>query len=163
MAYTPLAVANTFLRKHGDEGGIEHMKLQKLCFYAYGWWLTQSDEPLLSEGPEVWKYGPVFSSLYTILAPHGRKPITTPQKTIFNSVAKIVPPEDKRARDLVDWIWQRYGGSSSFKLSDETHKEGTPWQTEAAKYDYRVPTNHRIPDSVIKKYFVREAKKLSAA
>ena len=160
MAYTPLALANTFLKRHGDEGGIEHMKLQKLCFYAYGWWLVDHDKPLLVEGPEVWKFGPVFSSLYSALAMYGRQPISKPQKMLFGD-AKLIQSDDKDARNLVDMVWEQYGERSSFDLSNETHKEGTPWQIEAAKHDYKVPMHHRIPDKLIKKYFVREAQKLS--
>lgn len=161
MRYTPLALANTFLREHGDEGGIEHMKLQKLCFYAYGWWLVDHDEPLLVEGPEVWKFGPVFSSLYSVLSMYGRRPITKPQKFAFSSGAKVVNSRDQEALDLIEMVWDRYGERSSFALSEETHKPGTPWQIEAARYNYKVPPNHRIPDKLIKQYFVREAKKLS--
>jgi uncharacterized phage-associated protein len=162
MAYTPLALANTFLKRHGDEGGIEHMKLQKLCFYAYGWWLVDHDKPLLVEGPEVWKFGPVFSSLYSVLAMYGRQPISKPQKMAFGNV-KLIQSDDKDARNLVDMVWERYGERSSFDLSNETHKEGTPWQIEAAKHGYKVPMHHRIPDKLIRNYFVREAQKLSRA
>lgn len=163
MRYTPLALANTFLRKHGDEGGIEHMKLQKLCFYAYGWWLVDHDKPLLVEGPEVWKFGPVFSSLYSVLSMHGRRPITKPVKLAFSSTLKLIPKDDEEARELVEMVWDRYGERSSFDLSEETHKAGTPWQVEAEKYQYKVPMNHRIPDKLIKQYFAREAKKFSRA
>lgn len=40
VPYTPLAVANCFLEKFGENGGIEHMKLQKLVYFSYGWWLA---------------------------------------------------------------------------------------------------------------------------
>lgn len=159
MAYTPLALANTFLKRYGDEGGIEHMKLQKLCFYAYGWWLVDHEKPLLTEGPEVWKFGPVFSSLYSVFSAYGRQPISAPKKLAFGTT-KVIKSDDGEALDLIDMVWERYGERSSFDLSNETHKEGTPWQVEAARHGYKVPMNHRIPDKLIKQYFVREAKKL---
>lgn len=160
--YTPLALANTFLQRHGS-GGIEHMKLQKLAYYAYGWWLAYEAEPLLVEGPELWKFGPVFSSLYRVLAPFGSRPIADPQKASPFSDPTIIPDGDGKTLGLVDWIWERYGGLGSFTLSDMTHAPGTPWQIEAEKNQYRVPQHYKIPDPVIADYFKREAAKLQAA
>jgi uncharacterized phage-associated protein len=51
--------------------GAEHMKLQKLVYYAYGWWLLYHSEPIMTEPPEVWRHGPVFSSMYHALKHHG--------------------------------------------------------------------------------------------
>jgi uncharacterized phage-associated protein len=47
------------------------MKLQKLVYYAYGWWLLYHSEPIMTEPPEVWRHGPVFSSMYHALKHHG--------------------------------------------------------------------------------------------
>lgn len=68
--YTPLAFANEFIVKAGPSG-VVHMKLQKLVYMCYGWWLVAHDEPIINEAPQVWKHGPVFKSLYSVLATHG--------------------------------------------------------------------------------------------
>src|SRR5271170_5786610 len=61
MPYTPLQVANTFVIRHGEQSrGLDHMKLQKLDYFVHGWWLAYHQERLLTERPQVWKYGPVF-------------------------------------------------------------------------------------------------------
>ncbi len=57
--YKPLAFANAFIAKAGASG-VEHMKLQKLTYISYGWWLVYHEQPIMTEGPQVWKYGPVF-------------------------------------------------------------------------------------------------------
>ena len=160
MAYTPVAVANEFVERYGKERGIEHMKLQKLTYYAYGWWLAFEDDPLMIEGPEVWKFGPVFSSLYNVLAPFGSKPINEAQRAVPWGETPRVRAEDEHTLSVLDWIWKRYGGASSFTLSDETHKPGTPWQLEAERKGYNVPRHHRIPDTLIKECFKAEAAKL---
>ena len=64
VPYTPLALANTFVARYGATRTLDHMKLQKLAFYTYGWWLAYNPNPILTEAPQVWKYGPVFGSLY---------------------------------------------------------------------------------------------------
>lgn len=163
MPYTPLQIANSFVAQFGNCGGISHMKLQKLVFYSYGWWLAYDADPLMNEGPEVWKFGPVFSSLYNVMSPFGSNPFTATQRDRPFVPAPLISEEDNRTNELISWVWDRYGGLSSFTLSDETHKPGTPWQTEAAKYNYCVPLHHKIPDAVIKDYFSRQAQGLHAA
>lgn len=162
MPYAPLAIANTFLAEHGAEsGGISHMKLQKLVFLAYGWWLAYHDQPLTTEAPQVWKFGPVFSSLYSALAPFGMQPIAEPRRAVPIGPAPLIPADQTSERDLIEWIWQRYGGYSAGKLSDMTHAPGTPWQEEAEAHDYRVPRGHDIPIDRTRAYFQTLAERLN--
>lgn len=152
VSYSPLALANTFVAHHGGVTGITHMKLQKLAFYAYGWWLAYHDKPILTEPPEVWKFGPVFDSLYGALRPYGSAPIAQVVTPPFGS-APLIPAHDSNTLAWVDWVWNRYGHLSALQLSDMTHEIGTPWQIEAEAKDYRVPRHHAIPDSTTKRYF----------
>ena len=162
MPFAPLAIANTFLAEHGAEsGGVSHMKLQKLVFYAYGWWLASHDEPLTTEAPQVWKFGPVFNSLYSALAPFGMQPIDSPRRAVPIGAAPTVPDDENEVRELLEWVWQRYGGHSAGQLSDMTHAPGTPWQEEAAAHDYRVPRNHSIPVERTRAYFRSLAERLN--
>ncbi len=82
VLYTALAIANNFVEQFGRDDGIEHMKLQKLVYCSYGWWLAAKgleDERLTLERPEVWRYGPVFAGLYSALRNFGRRPIREPK------------------------------------------------------------------------------------
>ncbi len=80
VKHSPLALANTFIERHAGSAGITHMKVQKLCYYAHGWWLAFENEPFLTERPQVWKFGPVFASLYAALAHHGSRRSTALRK-----------------------------------------------------------------------------------
>ena len=159
VQYTPLALANTFVAQHGATDWLDQMKLQKLAFYSYGWWLAYHNQPMLSEAPEVWQYGPVFSSLYGALRPYGSAAVRTPVGPPF-APPPIIPEADAATRQWVDWIWNRYGHLNALQLSDMTHEVGTPWQIEAAAHDYRVPKRHPIPDATTKRYFESLAAKL---
>lgn len=162
MPFSPLAIANTFIAEHAAEsGGISHMKLQKLVFYAYGWWLASHDDQLTTEPPEVWKFGPVFNSLYGELAPFGMQPIKAPRRSVPYNPAPQVPADACEVRDLLEWVWQKYGNYTAGQLSDMTHDAGTPWQEEAAKHQYRVPRNHPIPIDRTQAYFKALAQKMS--
>ena len=42
-----------------DRIGVDHLKLQKLVYYAQGFHLGNEREPLFNEGLHAWQYGPV--------------------------------------------------------------------------------------------------------
>lgn len=157
--YTPLTLANAFIQKAGRDNGIEHMKVQKLAYFAYGWWLALKNEPLLSESPQVWKYGPVFNSLYHSLSHFKGDRIKEPQKkSPFEE--KIETIEDEEVIKLIDWIWDRYSRYTAIELSDMTHSKGTPWREVAEESRFVVPRNFEIPQDKIMAFFKKEAEEL---
>jgi uncharacterized phage-associated protein len=147
--YHPLAFANEFILK-AQPAGVEHMKLQKLVYYSYGWWIAYHEEPILTEPPQVWRYGPVFVSLYRTLKHHGRSPITEPQVGLPFEPPPRVDRDDSDGNQLVRWVWDRYGHYTSYELSDMTHAPGSPWRQVAAQHDWRVSLNTPIPDHLIR-------------
>lgn len=154
--YTPLALANWFIER-ATPFGVTHMKLQKLVYCAHGWWLAFNDTPIVSERPEVWRHGPVFPSLYNRLAGFGLAPITTKQTDVFTRPPPEVDDVDYEVLQLLDFIKGRYGAQSALRLSDLTHKKGTPWQIMAERYNYRVPPHLDIPDELVRNEFQRIA------
>ena len=62
---TPSEVTNFFLRKSWKEGSdITVMKLIKILWFAYGFWLALTKKRLFDEQFEAWRYGPVVPSIY---------------------------------------------------------------------------------------------------
>ncbi|WEF24630.1 type II toxin-antitoxin system antitoxin SocA domain-containing protein [Paracoccus sp. S3-43] len=158
VPFTPLAVANAFITEYAKGVGIEHMKLQKLVYCSYGWWLQQyglKGLRLTTEGPEIWRHGPVFSSLYKTLKVFGRAPILTPQSSGPFAAPDAI--DDVNVESLIHWIWSRYGHMSSFALSDLTHKQGTPWYRVAMDHNFSVPFHTNIPDEYIFEEFTKLA------
>jgi uncharacterized phage-associated protein len=154
IQYRPIEVANSFISLFVPYGGVEHMKLQKLLFYAYGWWLAFRPEPLLREKPEVWRYGPVFSSVYWTFNHVGSAPILEPAKDLpFERRVPAVPSEDSDVSNFIAWVAQKYGRFDSLQLSDMTHEPGTPWHEMAEKYDFKVPKHLQIDDKIVRSYF----------
>ena len=152
--YPPLAVANWFIANHGQPG-LEHMKLQKLVYCAHGWWLVSKPDSFLTERPQVWKYGPVFKSLYHVLKPFGRTPISNTQAAGPFEEAPIVSSSDSEIVPLLQWIWKRYGHLSSFALSEMTHEKNTAWYRRADEFGFEVPHGLEIPDDLVKSEFQR--------
>jgi uncharacterized phage-associated protein len=92
---------------------------------------------------------PFFDSLYHAFKVFGRKPITAPQSSNPFAAPENVDQDDENTRNLVTWIWGRYGHLSGFALSDLTHKDGTPWHRVAAENNFKVAYNTDIPDQYI--------------
>ena len=150
--YKPLAFANEFILKSSPDGA-EHMKLQKLTYLAYSWWLAYHDDAILSEEPQVWTHGPVFKGLYFALRYKGRDRITALQKENPFSEPDRVPEDDEEVHQLIAWVWERYGSRSAYALSDLTHEAGSPWRQVAEMHGFRVPMNTAIPSDIIKSHY----------
>ena len=166
--YKPIEIANTFLAEFGKKcGGISHMKLQKLVYCTHGWWLVYNhDSSLLIEKPEVWKFGPVFSSMYHELKVYGMRPITEPIATnpfSETDTFSVTTNSDRKAYKLIDWIWKRYGHLSAIALSEMTHEKGTAWRTVAELNNFRVPVGLVLEDSYIREEFENIKKKFEAS
>jgi uncharacterized phage-associated protein len=158
VPYTPLAIANSFIDGFGRSDGIEHMKLQKLVYCSYGWWLSGhglEGSRLTDEGPQIWKHGPVFDSMYHILKVFGREPIKAPQSENPFGAPELVDADDESVNSLIRWIWGRYGHLSSFALSDMTHRPGSPWHRVATENNFRIAFNTDIPDQYILEEYQR--------
>jgi uncharacterized phage-associated protein len=156
IPYSPLAAANFFLAEFAGSRGIEHMKLQKLVYCAHGWWLTAYDYSFLNERPQIWKHGPVFNSLYHVLKPFGGMPIYHPQSVSPFEAPPTIDRDDHNVRNLLAWVWQRYGHLSSFALSDMTHRPGTAWSRVAEERKFSVPKGLEIPDAYIREEFLNQ-------
>lgn len=150
-----LAVANLFIRigleePHTDACDMTHMRLQKLCYRAYGHHLQAFGEPLCEERPEIWPRGPGFLGLYLALQYGGRKPIrgliTTPYGTPTITA-------DSRHAHFLRAVDRHYRLTSTLALSDLSHAQGSAWQRAAALYDYRCPIGAAVPDSLIRTEF----------
>ena len=157
--YRPLAVANEFIMAAASEGA-DHMKLQKLVYYVHGWWLKYYEDSIISEAPQVWQHGPVFKSLYHALKHFGSAPIRLLQNDNPFSMVPRIDEFDRDVLNLVSWVWGRYGGYSSFDLSEMTHAPGTPWRRMAETHHWAVPRNTDIPADLIREAFQKEAEDL---
>lgn len=159
MAYNPITVANEFILRFGDQGEITHMKLQKLLYFTNGWYLGLAGKPLLSENPQVWRYGPVFRWVYNAFSKFGKGGVAPMAGNPFSpgEIDRLDENGNNDIGKLIEWIWNEYGGKSGIQLSDETHALGTPWQEIAAAERYSVPINTEIPPQKDWEYFSKLA------
>lgn len=150
------------IARFGRQGWIDPLKLQKLLYFTNGWWLGLSGEPLLTERPQVWRYGPVFRGVYNTFSRYGNGRIEHPapgNPLSPQSAPVMLDANDQTQVDpFLDWVWQEYGGRTGPALSDETHAAGTPWQRIASSRGYSVPIGTEIPTEEDYEYFSTLAK-----
>lgn len=150
MPYNPTTIANYFIKKYAEKGNLTPMKLIKLTYISYGWYLalTDNQERLTDESPLAWDFGPVFPSLYESLKGYGRSVIKDkiPNRIDDDSIT----PDDKK---FLDKIWNLYGRYDGIYLSALTHTNGTPWRNV-----YIKGANAAISDDDIYKYYKTQLK-----
>ncbi len=158
-------IANEFIRLARKDGTpLTQMQVQKLVFFAHGWCLAITGEPLTHDDPKAFDYGPVYEDLWKALTHYGREPIKKYIKNrdfvpgVFedneddSAFADLSPDE----LNIIKRVYRDYGKFKAFKLSAITHEEGSPWDEV---YNDGEGKFDEIPDEVIRKYFVKLAKR----
>ncbi|MEI6830110.1 MAG: type II toxin-antitoxin system antitoxin SocA domain-containing protein [Synechococcaceae cyanobacterium ELA445] len=148
-----ISVANWFIDTAKTKGQrITAMKLQKLVYFAHGWYLALYDKPLVNERVEAWRWGPVFRDIYDAAKKYGSEPIDSHIESLFGGDCPI-QQGDERIPFLVR-IWETYGNYSASQLSRMTHEVGGPWDTTWSKDPGRRSMD--IDDDTIKDFYKRK-------
>ena len=125
------------------------MKLQKLVYFSYGWFLYLYDKPLTTDVVHAAQYGPVFYKLYHETKNSGNNLI---KKRIINNNVFYYSLESA----LLDKVWDTYKKLDCIQLANMTHDYGTPWmklyQDQIEKNGY-MREGLVISDESIKEYF----------
>jgi len=115
-------VANCFLKLDdtNDGEGISNLKLQKLVYYAQGFYCAIYDEPLFKdERMEAWTHGPVVPNLYHKYKEFGKNPIPSPKNFDESSLTE-------NELEVIEEVFEVFGQFSAWKLRNMTHEEA-PW------------------------------------
>jgi len=165
-------VANYFIERGLEEQNpVNPMKLQKLLYYAYGWYYAFFGKKLFDDQIQARKYGPVVEKIYHDVKHYGNYPITT---TISNyligegdsmfsfklDTPKLNLEKDSEEYKFLDAMWKVYSKYSAIQLSNTTHSDGTPWDTISKKHNLNNENNIAIDNETIKEYFINEKKKM---
>lgn len=150
--YPSLVIANYFIGLSLQNGDfLNPMKLQKLIYFAHGWYLAVRKKPLISEQIEAWDYGPVIPVVYHKFKKYGNTPIT--EKYHIEDDTIII---DHDTIIFLDNIYNTYKKFNALQLSTISHAEGTPWEDLYIEFEQDLPRNTIISMESIKKYFTLE-------
>lgn len=100
------------------EAPMSAMKLQKLCYFAYGYHLAWEDRPLFPERFEAWANGPVVYELYD----QHRGRFNLDKGEISGDPTAL----DDDERDSVNVVLENFRTYDAHELSAMTHQAG-PW------------------------------------
>ena len=130
----PVYVANNFLVRGRDESiEITPLKLQKLVYFLFKYYLKITGNPLFSEKFETWKYGPVVPSIYAEFSSYGSAPIKS--FAVDSQDKCYIVRESGVFKECIDRVWEQYGGCSATTLSELTHRTGTAWSKAKERQD----------------------------
>lgn len=122
--YSIFDIAKWFLSKNS----MSHKKLQKLCWYAYSWFIALNYNPedgedgdieniLFSDAlPEAWVHGPVFNSLYSDYK----------YENYYKTDSCSIDNFDQEIIKFLDDVWEVYGENTGDELEMISHQE-LPW------------------------------------
>lgn len=137
-------VANFFITVGLMNEGTEmtNARINKLLYFAQGWHLAKTGEPLFNEKIEAWDYGPVIHSVYSEFKRYGKNIITEPSEN-FN--LNLMQDDDF---EFLSDVFTNYSDFSTSALINLTHKKDSPWDKT-----YIHGRNIVIPVRLMKEYF----------
>ncbi len=114
--------AAQYLLWHANKKGksIGNFKMQKLLYYAQGWYIVFNKKKLFDDEFEAWVRGPTIKRLYNLfreVTERNRNPIPVPSDR---------PKISKHVRKFLKEIWKTFGDFEAFELETMTHSE-LPW------------------------------------
>lgn len=132
-------IANYFL----SEESMTPKKLQKICYYAYSWYLTLFDDYLFDDGKfKAWVHGPVNVKLYDKYKRYG-----------WRNIPKTSRPNlGNELTEFLDTILNTYKEFNGDQLENMTHNE-TPWIEARCGLEPEKPSNNMISDETIKMFY----------
>lgn len=134
-----------FCAEHGD--CVSNLKLQKLLYYAQGWYLAFHDRPLFDEPIQAWIHGPVVPPVYGDFKHRKWLPI----EAEVRKRAEITDIPENIWGHIED-TWAAYGSMSAYDLEVLTHSE-SPWINARAGLAPDEPSKAVISHFDMKTYF----------
>lgn len=116
-------------QEEGLVDSISPLKLQKLLFFAQGWYAANNNERLFEDDIWAWKHGPVVEDVYHKYKEFGSQDL----KQVELSVKK-----DKALAQALTPVLKVYGNMSAYELVSRTHKEEV-WRKNYQAWNKLIP------------------------
>lgn len=127
-----------------EKSDLSKLKIQKLLYYAQGYYLALYNKPLFDEKILAWQHGPVVKEVYKGFEANDNFIPTDKYKMRDDEIKKL----GKKEKELIEDVFQLMGQYSAWRLRDKTHQED-PWRD-----NYKEgKKSTEIPQSDMKKYF----------
>lgn len=153
-------IANFVLDDAAERGvKITNLALQKLLYFAHGWFYAMYEQPLIKNKFEAWQHGPVQRIIYDQFKSYKDQPIGDVRATYIdpaNGEAKYKRPElEPEHADLIRIVLEKYARYTAGQLVSLTHVEDGPWEYVWQQAEEVVFPGMKIPDALILDHFKR--------
>lgn len=148
--YDSITIANHLLARArwNNNDALTPMQVLKLVYIAHGWTLGLLGRPLIRDEVQAWEYGPVIPRLYGAMRHFKSNPVTGPLPG-----APFAEKIGAGEANIVDQVYDKYGGHSGPALSRLTHLPGSPWDTTYHPGSFGIV----IPNDIIEDHYARMA------
>lgn len=119
-----------------------HKKVQKLCYYAQGWYAAITHKKLFEDQIQAWVHGPVSPKLYDRFKVYGYNKIPEKESKTTN----------KELKGIVRQIYRIYGKLDGDQLEELTHQE-SPWINARNGLETYEPSTNEIKFDDMESFF----------
>jgi uncharacterized phage-associated protein len=152
------AIANMILDQFdADLLEISNLKMNKLLYFAHGFFRSRFGERLIRNHFEAWENGPVVRVVFDAFKQNGRSPIRNRAFVFDYLVGREVPAREaglaKHHREYIFSVVDYYSKFNVGQLVGLTHRTDTPWHRARHSCD-SGRLRDRIPDEWIDEFFV---------
>lgn len=134
-------------------GPLNHLKLQKLVYYAEAYHLAYFGESIIDDDFEAWLHGPVSRKLWDCLKPFANLYDNVPLKTDKREVVKHFREKiTDDQRELIGDVLKEYGKETAYGLECMTHSE-PPWREARKGYAPDDKCEEKIDKKLMQTYY----------
>lgn len=118
---------NILVRAKEEKIRVTPMKLQKLLYYVCVKYAKETGDSPVLEPFEVWKFGPVVSSVYVEFKSFSTKPITGYARDAKGEAMKVSESRNPILAACLNYVWNKLKHYNAVELSERTHQKGSGW------------------------------------
>lgn len=145
-----LSLCNNILeRAHKEKIEVSPMKLQKLLYYICVKYVKEVGELPIMERFEVWKYGPVVSSVYYVFKPFGASPIKGYYRNVKGDIRIVDEENNSTIKYCIDFVWDKFKRTGAIDLAKRTHERGSGWYSAFQKKNDTISIEEMKNDDTI--------------
>ncbi|NLR69837.1 SocA family protein [Novosphingobium sp. ERN07] len=136
-----------------------NLALQKLLYFAHGWFYAMYDKPLVKSKFEAWKYGPVQRVIYDQFKAFRDQPIRDVKATYIDPLTgeSVYRPHNVESQhaSMIELVLEQYAQYTANQLVEASHVEDGPWEYVWQQADDSIYPGMKIPDALILDHFRR--------
>jgi uncharacterized phage-associated protein len=113
-----------------DGETITNLKIQKVLYFVYAFYLAKNGEAPFEEKFQAWALGPVLPSIYKMLADFGSSPIDSSVMEINNDaeLKELKNNLGEKITNIIDYVYEKIGTKSAFSLVTIAHNDNA-WKS----------------------------------